>query len=173
MKKRIGFFGGCFNPVTKAHVNLIKEVIKQENLEKVYFVPMGDLYVKKDLLPLQHRLKMLELAFEKEDQLEILNISNTNQKMCAIDTFQIIDEKFSEVDRFFIMGSDNYHQISQWKNADELLKKYHYIVLNREEGKMKQISSSLIREKIRRGETVEEFVPCQVLAYIEQMNLYK
>ena len=48
--EKIGFFGGCFNPVTKAHVELIREVIEKENLDKVYFVPMGDFYENQDLI---------------------------------------------------------------------------------------------------------------------------
>ena len=173
MKNRIGFFGGCFNPVTNAHLQLIEKLIKQENLDKVYFVPMGDLYEKKDLISVNHRIKMLELAFENQDKMEILNISNTNQKTSAIDTFQMIDEKFPEAERFFIMGSDNFEKIMTWKNAEELMKKYQYIVLDRKKGDMKDVSSSLVREKLKRGETIENLVPEQILMYIEQMKLYK
>lgn len=136
MKNRIGFFGGCFNPVTNAHLQLIEKVIKQENLDKVYFVPMGDLYEKKELIPLTHRIKMLELAFENQDKMEILNISNTNQKTSAIDTFQMIDEKFPEAERFFIMGSDNFEKMKTWKNSEELMKKYQYIVLDRKKRRL-------------------------------------
>lgn len=173
MKNRIGFFGGCFNPVTNAHLQLIEKVIKQENLDKVYFVPMGDLYEKKDLISVNHRLKMLELAFENQDKMEILNISNTDQKTSAIDTFQMIDEKFSEVERFFIMGSDNFEKIKTWKNAEELMEKYQYIVLDRKKGDFKNVSSSLVREKLKCGEAIGNLVPEQVLMYIKQMKLYK
>lgn len=173
MRNRIGFFGGCFNPVTNAHLQLIEKVLEKEKLEKVYFVPMGDLYAKKELISLSHRIKMLELAFGNQDKMQILNISNTNQKTSAIDTFQIIDEKFSEAERFFIMGSDNFEKIKTWKNAEELTQKYQYIVLDREKGDMKHISSTLVREKIKQGKKVEDLIPKQVFEYIEQMKLYK
>ncbi len=45
-KKKLGFFGGSFNPVTIAHINLIKKAIKEFNLDKVYFIPMNDYYKK-------------------------------------------------------------------------------------------------------------------------------
>ena len=60
-----------------------------------------------------------------------------------------------------------------WKNAEELMKKYQYIVLDRKKGDMKDVSSSLVREKLKRGETIENLVPEQILMYIEQMKLYK
>ena len=85
----------------------------------------------------------------------------------------MIDEKFPEAERFFIMGSDNFEKIMTWKNAEELMKKYQYIVLDRKKGDMKDVSSSLVREKLKRGETIENLVPEQILMYIEQMKLYK
>ena len=111
--KRLGFFGGCFNPVTNAHIDLMKDVIQKENLDKIYFVPMGDLYQKDDLIPLENRIDMLKIAFENDDKFDILKISNTDKKTKAIDTFHLIDERFKEDARFFIMGSDNYQNISK------------------------------------------------------------
>lgn len=173
MKKRIGFFGGCFNPVTNAHIQSIQKVIAQENLSKVYFVPMGDMYAKKDMIPFSHRLKMLEISLEKEEKMEILAISNQDRKMHAIDTFQVIDQKFPKAERFFIMGSDNYKRIGQWEQADNLLKNYNYIILDREKGEMKDISSSVVRQKVKQKENIEQLVPKGVRKYIEQKNLYK
>ena len=49
---RLGFFGGSFNPITKAHIDLILEAIDKYSLDKVYFVPMNDKYKKQGLLPL-------------------------------------------------------------------------------------------------------------------------
>ena len=61
---RLGFFGGSFNPITKAHLNLILEAIDEYKLDKVYFVPMNDMYKKQGLLPLEYRKNMLEIALE-------------------------------------------------------------------------------------------------------------
>ena len=172
MKDKLGFFGGCFNPITNAHIELIKDVIDKEKLKKVYFVPMGDLYSKRDLIPLKHRLKMLELVFEKQKDMEILNISNNEKKMYAIDTFRSIEERFSDSERFFIMGSDNYEKMKNWKDSKELLKNYKYIILDRENGKTKDISSSIVRQKIKVGEDVNDLVPIKILEYIKENNLY-
>ena len=71
--KRFGFFGGCFNPPTIAHIELIEKAIKDKNLDMVYFVPMGDLYKKENLIPAFHRVNMLKIAIK--EKMEILNIS--------------------------------------------------------------------------------------------------
>ena len=173
MRNRIGFFGGCFNPVTYAHINLIKEVIEKENLYKVYFVPMGDFYQKKDLIDLKDRIEMIKIALKNEEKLDILNISNRDKKTDAIDTFKLIDTMFPEDERFFIMGSDNYKKIDTWKNATDLIEHYHYIILDRENIETKNISSSKVREKIKQNENIENLVPVEVIQYIEQKKLYK
>lgn len=173
MKNKLGFFGGCFNPLTNAHLNLIKDIINSEKLDKVYFVPMGDMYIKKDLISIEHRLNMLNLVFQNEEKMEILNISNNKKKTNAIDTFKIIDEKFYDCERYFIMGSDNYKNIDKWEKSEDLLKNYNYIILDRERGNTKDISSSIVRNKIKLGENIKEYVPAEVEKYIKENNLYK
>lgn len=173
MKNRLGFFGGSFNPVTNAHISLIKDVIKKENLSKVYFVPMGDFYSKNNLIPAKYRIEMLQLVIQDEPQMEILDISNKNKKTSAIDSFQIIDEKFNEYERFFIMGSDNYKKISTWKESEKLIHDYNYIILDRSSGDTKDISASLVRKKLKNGEFADELIPKQIIEYIKQNNLYR
>lgn len=167
--EKIGFFGGCFNPVTKAHVELIREAIEMENLDKVYFVPMGDFYEKQDLISFKQRKEMLALALQNEDKMGILEVSNQKEKTYAIDTFQKIDCQFPEAQRFFIMGTDNYEKMRTWKNQ-ELLQKYQYILLDRSK---KNMSSTMVRNKIKQGEDFAELVPEAIVPYIKENNLYK
>lgn len=166
--KKLGFFGGCFNPPTIAHIELVEKVIKEHNLEKVYFVPMGDLYKKENLIPAFHRINMLKIAMK--DNMDILTISvDSKKELQAIDTFKIIEKKFKDSENYFIMGSDNYEKIGTWKNSEELLKNYEYIILKRESN----ISSSLAREKIKNGNSAEEFIYKDVEEYILENKLYK
>ena len=51
---KIGFYGGSFNPPTKAHIELAKKVIKECSLDKVIFVPVGDLYEKEGMAKAIH-----------------------------------------------------------------------------------------------------------------------
>ena len=92
--KKLGFFGGCFNPPTVAHIELIEKAIKENNLDMVYFVPMGDLYKKENLILANHRVNMLKLAIK--EKMDILTISvDSKKELQAIDTFRIIQEKFN------------------------------------------------------------------------------
>lgn len=187
MNKRLGFFGGCFNPPTIAHIALIEAAIEKANLDKVYFVPMGDFYEKEALIELKHRLNMLKIAIKDNPKLDISDVQfSANKKLYAIDTFKLINETFKESENFFIMGSDNFKELKKWKNSEELLKNYKYIVLDR--GNLKErdsiivvkssktfeeISSSVVRQKIKNNDKVDNFIVRDVQAYILENKLYK
>ena len=113
---KIGFFGGCFNPPTIAHFNIVKSAIVDFNLDKVIVIPMGDKYQKKDLISFEHRFKMLEKMFENENNIEISRMQDNQKTMYyAIDSFNIIDKEYSDDERYFIMGDDNFSKIETWK----------------------------------------------------------
>lgn len=129
---KIGFFGGCFNPPTNAHINLAKKVLKECKLDKIIFVPMGDSYKKKELAKAKDRYKMLKIACKDIRQFEVSDIEiKENRQMNTIDAFRLIDKKYSKEEKYFILGADNLIKIKEWKESEELISKYRYIVLKR------------------------------------------
>ena len=130
-KLKIGFFGGCFNPPTIAHIELAKLAINQANLDKIIFIPMGNCYPKKKLIDVKYRYEMLKLAIKNEKNMEISDMQfNQKSVSYAIDSFLEIEQKY-DVEKYFIMGEDNFNNIEKWKASDEL-KKYNFIVFERE-----------------------------------------
>ena len=184
--QRLGFFGGCFNPPTIAHYELALKALKRAKLDKIYFVPMGDYYPKEGLVSAEDRFQMLKEMTKKNVKLDVSRIQmDQKRELQAIDTFKIINKDFSDSQNFFIMGSDNFKKIGTWKNGNELLKSYEYIVLSRGNFKeenvivvddrtsLKKISSSLVREKILNNENIEKLVTKEVEKYILEKKLYR
>jgi nicotinate-nucleotide adenylyltransferase len=99
----------------------------------------------------------------------LLTSVNSNKELQAIDTFKIIENEFKNNENFFIMGSDNFEKIKFWKNSEELLNNYQYIILKRDNN----ISSSIVREKIKNNESVEKLIFKDVEQYILDKKLYK
>ncbi len=196
--KKIGFFGGSFNPVTYAHINLAKQIISECNLDKLFFIPIGDFYEKQGLIEFKHRYNMLKLLCNKNNKLEVSDIENNQEnKLYAIDIFKIIKNKYPEDDLYYIMGSDNLKQIDKWKEHDKLITDYKYIVLERSKNEFDNIikeneliksyiqnytiisnenymsiSSSLARQKLELHESVKNLIPKEVVEYIHKNNLY-
>ena len=175
--KKIGFFGGCFNPPTNMHIKIANNLIKEGKLDKVVFVPMNDLYKKEGLIEAKHRYNMLKLVTKNYRNLEVDDIEiKENRNLFAVDAFEIIKKssylKFcEETDIFLIMGSDNFDKMPNWKDYNKIKDKYKYIVINRNE---KEISSTEIRNMIKNNdEEVVKYLPEEVYNYIIKNELYK
>ena len=199
-KKGIAIFGGSFNPPINSHITLAKEIIDKFNLiEKLIFVPVSTKYQKEDLIQDEHRYNMLKLICNKEDKLEVSDIELREEKqLYTIQTLGIFKEKYENYNIYFIMGTDNLKDLHTWVKPEKILNNYKIIVLERGEDKLEEIaendkllknnkkslisvkkikpielSSTMIREKIKRGENVERFLKKEVLEYISKNGLYK
>lgn len=187
---KIGFFGGSFNPPSYVHINLAKELIYKQLVEKVIFVPVGDYYKKEELINSKHRINMLKLAIEEETNFAVDTIATeSNIQLYASDVFKLIKVKYKNDDIFFIMGSDNYRKMPTWKNYKELISKYNIIVIERERKQIRktnnkkifqvipenlqEIDSSKIRKMIKNNENAGKFLNKKVLTYIKENTLYQ
>ena len=185
---KIGFFGGSFNPPTIAHLNLAKQAVKEYNLDKLYFVPVNNHYIKKDLIDIDLRIQMLESICLYEDKLLVSNIEKINDtKLEEIDIFKIIKSQYKNDETFFIMGEDNYEKMPKWKDYEDL-KKFKYIVFQRKEEPVLhnnyenvfyiknqdnlKISSSIIRNKVHNNEAIDGYVTNNIKKFIIKNNLY-
>ena len=196
---KICFFGGSFNPLTIAHINLAIKIVNVCKLDKLIFVPIGDFYKKKDLIIFKHRYNMIKVACSVNKYLDVLDIEdNQKTKLYAIDTFEIIRKQYINDDIYFIMGTDNLEKIESWKDYNNLITQYKYIILERKENafydilknnvdikehkdnfivvsdyKYNNISSTLVRENIKKNEDISNLVPKEIETYIKENNLYK
>ena len=197
---RYAFFGGSFNPPSMAHKTCATRIVDEMKLDKLFFVPVGDSYQKTGLINEKHRYNMLKLICEGNKKLDVYDIElNKNINFKAIDVFKIIKNNFKDDEIYYVMGADNFINILSWKNSDELIKDYKYILLNRydinleneimmndklyknrdnfyisNEFKKMSISSSDIRKEVRSRDkaVINELIDEKVLQYIEQNNLY-
>lgn len=197
--KTYGFFGGSFNPVTKAHIELAVELCKKYNLNKVVFVPVGNAYKKKGLADENHRLKMLEIAIKPYKQLEVSNIElNKNSNITTLEAFKEIEKKYTNIEKIYIIGADNLCKIISLNDCKELIENYKYIVIQRgktnckeiiqkseilrnnqenikimENIKYSNISSTEARKRIKNANVdIEELISKGVANYIKENNLY-
>lgn len=194
---KIGFFGGCFNPPTIAHITLAKKALKEAKLDKVIFVPIGDFYKKKELLPAIERYNMLKIECEDIENIEVSKLElDIKENLYAIDAFKLIKENFPNDELYFIMGADNFKNIMNWKDSEKLIQEYQYIVLERQNinieeyiennlekyknkilliknEEYKDFSSSKFREIIKKNKNAkQDIISDRVMNYIKQKNLF-
>lgn len=175
--EKIGFFGGCFNPPNNLHIEIASNLIINKKIDKVVFVPVNDYYKKESLIDARHRYNMLKLAVKNYKNLEVDDIElRENRKLYAIDAFEVIQNSKFITDNnknniFFIMGSDNYEQMPNWKDYDRIKNKYNFIVVDRNKD---DITSTKIRELLNKDiNLIKQYLPREVYNYILENRLYK
>ena len=115
---------------------------------------------------------MLKLAIKDYKNLEVDDMEiQENRKLFAVDAFELIKQKYSKTcEPFFIMGSDNFEKMINWKDYSKI-KDQQYIVIKREKN---EISSTQIRKMIANNNNeVQKYLSKEVYEYIKKNELYK
>lgn len=188
MKKRIGLFGGTFDPIHIGHLLMARAALEQMRLEKVIFIPSFSPPHKKTptLFSPQDRLSMVRMAIEGIDEFEVSDFEiQKGGKSYSIDTVKHFAHIDDGAKLFFIVGGDAVHHLGTWKDIKTLQKMCAFISVNRpgySRGLMKwkyhavtmndiELSSTEIRKRILMKKTIQFLVPDCVLQYITKKQL--
>ena len=194
--KKIGLFGGTFDPPHIAHINLIKIVINELNLDSVYFIPTAKHPLKENtkITSVEIRCEMLEAALNNYPDFRLSKIEMDRPAISfTIDTIKNFCgyEKLSNTTLFFILGSDNINEIHLWKDPEQIFKLANVVVLRRPGSEkspvidkyknriilidlpLMPVSSTDLRNKIRNGQDYHNLIPCGVTEIIDKYNLYR
>jgi len=189
---KTGLFFGSFNPIHQGHLMIANYMVEYTDINQVWFIvsPHNPLKEKSSLLADHHRLAMANIAVEDDPRFRASNIEfHLPQPSYTIDTLTYISEKYPEKEFVLICGSDNLLSFSKWKNYEELLKRYHLYVYPRPETKSSsfdndphihftqapliEIASSFIRQGIKEGKNLRQFLPEKVWRYLSEMHFYE
>lgn len=190
---RIGILGGSFDPVHEGHLTLARESMRQFRLDKVLFIPARLPPHKKvapKLTPAPFRARMVELATLGEPRWEVCDLELRRQGVSyTVDTLRELRRIYPPPhELFFIAGTDSLQDLNHWKDPDEILNLAEWIVAPRSSEvlpppssprihvltmEVLPISSSELRQKIRRGEDVSRWIPPRAIDYIQQMELFR
>lgn len=200
-KKRVGILGGTFDPIHVGHLMTAEAVRDEYHLDKVIFIPAAVPPHKQnqDVTEAMHRYVMTVLATCSNHNFEVSDIEmNRPGPSYTIDTIRELLERFGEDTEFyFITGADAIQEIHTWDRIEELLEMCHFIGASRqgclpdvnqikasfgELGKRKihrletpelEISSTDIRNRIKKGYSIKYIVPTAVEQYIYKQGLYR
>jgi len=126
--------GGTFNPVHLAHLHIAEEARQACALDRVIFIPTGDPPHKPlaGEVPFALRSRMVELAIEGNPYFELSPIEGERAgKSYSIDTILAFRERFPQDDFYFIIGSDSFLEIGQWRRFREIFAACNLIVVER------------------------------------------
>lgn len=187
-RKQVGILGGNFNPVHNAHLVVADQVRQQLGLDKVLLMPefLPPHVDAKGTIAEHHRLKMLELAIEGIEGLEIETIELERKGISyTYDTMLLLNERDPDTDYYFIIGADMVDYLPKWHRIDELVEIVQFVGVQRPRYKagtsypviwvdvpLMDISSSMVRDFVAKGRTPNFMLPKPVLDYIKKEGLY-
>lgn len=188
-RRQVGILGGNFNPVHNAHLVVADQVRQQLGLDQVFLMPeyLPPHVDKKETIDEKHRLQMLELAIDGVAGLSIETIELERKGISyTYDTMKLLTEQHPDVDYYFIIGADMVDYLSKWHRIDELLQLVQFVGVQRPKYKagtsypiiwvdvpLMDISSSMVRDFIKKKRQPNFLLPQPVLNYIEKEGLYR
>ncbi len=194
--KKIGLFGGTFDPVHNGHL-IIAEYLRDElELEEIWFIPakIHPLKDNRHITSEEHRVQMLELAVADNPLFRVSRVELERDSVSyTIDTIETLLQQYAHLQPrfYFFIGMDNVNELYRWKRPEDILRKCQVVAFGRpgftpiEEAKkflplikfvhvpLLEISSTFVRQRIRDGRSVRYLVPEPVLQYISEKQLYK
>ncbi len=191
MIQKIGVLGGTFDPIHLGHFSLAQIAYEELNLDKVILIPANYPWLKRPqtLTDSFHRINMINLLIKNYSWLELSNIDvlrggNSYTK----DTLEELKIIFSnETKMYLIIGSDSFHDFSKWKNTKRILELADVVIAKRPKFEIKandiqhfkvlnssmlDISSTIVREKIKKGLSTSKLITLEVKNYINNNKLY-
>lgn len=198
--KRIGVFGGTFDPIHIGHLILVEEARYQLRLDEVVLAPAGDPPHKPDspISALHHRLAMCRLAVADEDEIGISLIDAERPGPHYTSDMLRLFRKEMDADAqiFFLMGLDSLRDLPTWHEPEWLVRNCRLVALRRHDveidwGNLEavipgvrervdvlempelEIASSALRERVRTEQPIRFQVPRAVECYILEQGLYR
>ncbi len=196
MRRKVGLFGGTFDPIHLGHVKIAETIHRQLQLDGIIFLPSGipphktGLQLSDNLI----RQKMVEAAIATYPFFSCSDFDlNRKTPSYTIETLRHFYHSAlgRTADFFFIMGQDSLENLASWRYAAKLSQYAKLIVYPRSDDRFEcpsflgpedlitvnaeilQVSSTQIRQMVRAGQDISQFVPEEVGKIIATFSLYR
>ena len=191
-RKSIALYGGSFDPVHEAHLEVARTALENCDLDAVIFIPAAQSPLKKGatLVEDADRVEMLRLATAEEPRFDVDTCEVERGGISyTVDTVKAFKASHEGSRLHWIIGADQYELLPQWRCIEEIATLITFIVLRRPghsivESAVKGLrfvtidaplmphSSTKIRASIAEGRSVVDLLPPAVEAFISSRGLY-
>ncbi len=191
---RLGIFGGSFDPPHVGHLLAATDACEHLSLDRLLFVPTGTQPLKtgRQVAAAEHRLAMVRLMVGGDERFEVSAVEVEREGLSfTVDTLEHLAAAYPTADRVLLVGADVLETLQQWRQPERVMQLARMAVLERRGEHVElpagvsettiqrlptrriDVSSTEIRERVRRGQQIRGFVTDSVAAYIERNGLYR
>lgn len=198
--RRLGVFGGTFDPIHYGHLVAAQEVLSELRLDQVLFVPAGWPPHKphRRLSTIRARVEMVELAISSNPRFVLSRIDiDRPGPSYTVNTLDLLHQQMGmDTELYFIMGLDSLADLPRWHQPDRIIQLAYLVVVDRPrydvdmealtravpgiEARLlfvhipgMNIASSDLQRRVRENKPIKYQVPEAVEYYIYSNGLYR
>ena len=192
--KKIGILGGTFDPIHLGHLVLAEQVKEKLKLDRVIFIPClrSPHKTRQKLSPARDRFRMTQLALEGNSSFAVSDVELKRKGLSyTVDTLTELKNLYPSSQIYFLTGSDVVDELGAWKDPRQLYTLAKVVIatrpgfdhFDRRNRFVKKsivvpitgidISSSEIRQRVKKGKSMKYLVPSEVEKYIKKRGLYR
>lgn len=186
--KKVGILGGTFNPPHIGHLVMANEVLHALKLDEVRVMPNAippHKQLRTDATQ-QQRVQMLDLFIADTPGLSVELIElERGGRSYTYDTMVALTAREPNTEFYFIIGGDSIDSLHTWYKIDELIQLVQFVGINRPGAAAKSqypvlmvdapeidLSSTILRERLATGGTVNYLIANRVIDFIREEGLY-
>lgn len=187
---RRGIFGGSFDPVHQGHLIVASAAADALELDRVHFVPARVQPFKADRRHASpaDRVAMLRAALPHDERFVLDTREIERQGLSyTVETLRAFATEFPGDALCLLIGADAARDLPEWREASAIPQLADVVVLTRPGEEIPRhalagtalsvpavdVSATQVRERVRRGEPIDQLVPAAVARYIESHRLYR
>lgn len=199
-RKKVGILGGTFDPIHTGHLILAEAAYESFSLDYVLIMPNGNPPHKAGQVnaTMEQRTRMVELAVADNPHLKVSDFEKTPQDYhYTYETLEFLKKEHPDTDCYFILGADSLVHFHTWMEPRRICEACSILAATRDHMESEElnariqelsqvfgahiypmetpnidISSNMIRERVRTGRSIRYYVPEAVEEYIYKKGLY-
>lgn len=185
---RIGLMGGTFDPPHLGHLLIAEQAREQLGLDEIWFLPAAIPPHKEGFSEAAERIEMTRRAIMDQAEFKLCLVEfERAEPSYTVETMKRLRETYPDDTFFFLIGADSLESLEKWHDYDTLVNLVTFGAVARPGSRYRipsradvrtidmpqlEISSTDIRERVKRGKSIKYLVPLTVETYIKERDLY-
>lgn len=191
-------YGGSFDPIHTGHLIVANNVIEKLNIDKCIFIPSNITPLKNRNLKANniHRYNMIRESIKNNSKFEVSDFEITKEEISyTYYTVKHFKELYKNSELYFLIGTDRVKDLQHWHKTEKLKELVTFVFTERDSEKLEniishddfynsikyvilklpvvEISSTIIREKIKSKKNIDYLVDYNCYKYIKEHKLYE